>query len=484
MSSFSMKYSDEFVQNLVRLRDDNGLTFVEIAARLEAPVSSVKDLHRRFHERATKVKQPHSKIKGPDEVDPKTGIGTKEGTNEKTLISRHPMISTVQQLLDYCEVDQEIWKVEHYEVNAWPGWRSRKEVDLVWTGGSAEGYVRDHGDIALEQLVQVKAWLVRISPIAIFPHIQPIKSNLTFERPEITVEGNLSQSLVIADLHVGFRRDSDTFNQLYPFHDRRCMDLILKLALLIKPDRIDIIGDKLDLPDWTNRFVRSPDMTMITQPALIELHWWLNKLRSLLPNADINVLEGNHEKRMRDAIATHLPAAYGLKPATKLEAFPTLSVPNLLGLEELGINWVEGYPTEGGTWLGDGIEEEHGTMARKSPGATAGAMVRDRETSSIFGHIHRPELASKMMRTRAGLRPVQSICPGCACLVDGSVPGHNPRNQDWIQGVAIVWFNELATTYDVNLITIHDGIAVYDGALIYGEDPIEELRESYPDWGF
>lgn len=67
------------------------------------------------------------------------------------------------------------------------------------------------------------------------------------------------------------------------------------------------------------------------------------------------ILDGNHEKQQRDAIKTHMVAAYKLRAADELDLPPALSVSKLLALHELGIEWRGGYPDEE-YWLHDGFQ--------------------------------------------------------------------------------------------------------------------------------
>ncbi|GAG00041.1 unnamed protein product, partial [marine sediment metagenome] len=265
----------------------------------------------------------------------------------------------------------------------------------------------DSGSIATSQLVRVFARLVRRHPIPVFPHVQPIQATTVYERPiPAYFDGSVKTTLVLADAHVGFRRTGRGLTRLDPFHDREAMDTAYRVALAVHPDEIVVLGDKLDLPDWTVRFHREPDIRLVTQPALIELHWYLARIRAMLPRTRIVYLAGNHEKRFSTMLEAHIPAAYKLKSVDDLDGWDAFSIPKLLDLDGLGVEYIAHYP-QGSYFISPELETEHGSTARKGQGDTSRSIMRDRSNSVFSGHIHRPELVSKVDRRGGVNTPIQ-----------------------------------------------------------------------------
>ena len=110
--------------------------------------------------------------------------------------------------------------------------------------------------------------------------------------------------------------------------------------------------------------------------------------------------------------------------------------------------------------------------------------MRDRGNSVFSGHIHRPELVSKIDRRGGVHRPIQAVCPGCLCKLDGSVPGHDPKRQDWAHGVGVVRSHGLSGFWNAELHRILDGITIVGGELIQGQDYTEQLQADFGDYGF
>jgi hypothetical protein len=431
-------------------------------------------------------KETFEHVRAEDEESEEIEVGkvySSETTNTKAVAVVHPTIHTLDGLLDYCKVDLDEWVVERHLVNGWPGWRGDKKIDLKWKKGTMSGMVKDTGDITQQQLIQVKAWLIRKKPVPIFPHLQAVESAVKHKSVPLSMEKLGSRKeLLIADPHFGFRWDRG--RSLSPFHSRSALDITLQLSQVMHPDVIRILGDTMDLGLWTDKYLREPDMSLTTQPGFIEAHWWLAQLRAQHPDIPIVVYMGNHDKRMPVMTSKHLKAAYELRPADRLDGFPVLSVPYLLGFESLGIEWVDGYPEDASDWISDSTEVEHGTITRTGIGDTGKAILDGRTTSVFYGHKHTPETSTKVIKLRNRRYPIQAICPGCLCKTNGEVPGHNRKTTHWVQGIGEVFVDEDQWLFNYNGTIIHEGQAFYRGTLFTARDRVEEIRATYPGWGF
>lgn len=438
-----------------RLKHVEHLTWRQIMERTGLSHDAARDRYRRYARRLEREAegQPLSKppvIVAPPAQEGVTDVGSGNAREIETASTR---ITTLEQLLDACRVDLDVWAVERYVINKW-------EV-------GAKGPT---GEIVIEPLFQVKAWLARKFPEAIQPVIQPVTIAAlprTTPQPE---SGGLKIALIVPDLQVGFSREV-MHGKLTPFHDRRAVDAVLQIAAEIQPDETHVIGDGLDFSGWSDKFIARPEFTFTTQPALIEMAWLLNHLRAHTTGR-MTYIEGNHELRPEKQLITHLIAAYGLRSADNLIAPAILSVDNLLGLTRMGVEYIGNYP-DGEVWLNDTTRIVHGDKVRSQPGQTSAALVRDSNETVIYGHIHRKEMATKTIAFRGGSRTVTAYCPGCLCHVDGRVPG-SKRTDQWQQGAAVVYFD--AHVASIVPIDINDGRAMYQGKIYTGRDYVDDLR--------
>jgi len=374
-------------------------------------------------------------------------------------------IGTLAQLIEACDVDLDVWRVRDWSVKAWDGYAKKERADITWRGGAIdEGYVKKLG-IETKTLYSVHASFIRRELVAVQPTIQPIVCPVTFEPPAGPGDADLVRTLVLADPHFWFRQWRGVQQ---PIHDTRALDIALQIADEAQPDRVDVLGDLLDMTDWTSKFVRSPEYCGQTQAALRAAYEWLYQIRSLLPDAEIRLYEGNHEARMRDALLTHLPVAYGLKAVDELDLPPALSLPKLLALHQLQIEWVGDYPDELG-WLNDVIRLSHGDQTSSVPGGTARNMISESTVTHIFGHIHRREWVSQTLHTRHGQRVIEGFCPGCLCHVDGRVPA-SKGELNWQQGLAVVDYEPVGTHKAIVPIAIEQGAALWNGRRFVGDD--------------
>jgi hypothetical protein len=188
------------------------------------------------------------------------------------------------------------------------------------------------------------------------------------------------------------------------------------------------------------------------------------------PDAHIVLIEGNHDRRMEKFIMINTASAWGLKRANA-EELPVMSIPYLLRLDEIGVEYIDAYPA-GAYWLSETLRAIHGTKVR-SNGSTAAAYTNDTpHISTIFGHVHRQELQSRTVFDRSG--PIKSVAvsPGCLCKVDGSVPSVNGSTkidgtaakhyENWQQGVTVVTIDEDGKEF-FELVQINDGVAYFRG---------------------
>ena len=196
------------------------------------------------------------------------------------------------------------------------------------------------------------------------------------------------------------------------------------------------------------------------------------ELRAIAPEAEIRLIEGNHDVRVQKSIIRNAKEAFGLRRAgTTPKDWPVLSIPFLLRLDELGIEYIGGYPA-GITWVNDNLACIHGLKVRSSS-STAKAVVDDERGSIIFGHVHRLETEYKTVRTRHGEKTRFAASAGCLCRIDGAVPsmksGIDPMGrplqtwENWQQGMVFVDYVPGDGGYNLNPVYINRGTAWFWG---------------------
>ncbi len=210
------------------------------------------------------------------------------------------------------------------------------------------------------------------------------------------------KSIIANDFHGQFR-DKATCKLLFQFIKRE------------KPDTIVLNGDVVDFYS-ISKFDKDPGRKEDLQDELNDCYNLLVGFCDAAPKTRIVMIEGNHEARLRKYLRSKAPA---------LATLDALHIESLLGLEELGIEYVKD-----GIWLGD-LFVYHGSLIRSKAGYTAHAELLKNGCSGISGHSHRD--AKAPVRHRGG-----QLCwweNACMCDLD---PEYVKGIANWTQGWSVV----------------------------------------------
>ena len=241
-------------------------------------------------------------------------------------VSRRTVIGKIADLLERQNIDvDEIGQIQR--INVWQGMVKNDDgeaeaVDLVgvqinpsWAEGPEWPVVQP------------------VTPAIVKP--RHVKRN----RPE-----EIRKTVLLPDPQIGYLKDHNT-NELVAMHDENVMDIGIQIIEDVRPDTIINMGDYLDMSEWSSKFVVYPEFQHTTQPALVRGHQYLAQQRASAGNdAKLILLGGNHDDRLGLAVAKNAKAALRLRRADEPEGWPVLSVPNLLALDTLGVEYVGGYP--------------------------------------------------------------------------------------------------------------------------------------------
>lgn len=282
--------------------------------------------------------------------------------------------------------------------------------------------------------------------------------------------GSFWLAIKCADTQIGFRRFDDGTTE--PFHDQQAMDLFVEVCRLHQPDKIQILGDFLDLPSQ-GRFAKEASFARTTQMAIDAGYRFLASLRGVCPDAMIILIEGNHDKRLQTFVEVNTAEAFGIRRAD-MDELPVMSVPYLLRLDELDVRYEDAYPSAA-DWDNKDTRNIHGTRAN-SQGSTTSQYIKEIPSINTWAaHTHRTEITYKTTIGSYGrANESYSANPGCLCRTDGAVPsvkgaihsdGKSARVvEDWQQGFGFNWFTEDESWPSVY--RIRDGRTIIDGKVI------------------
>lgn len=136
---------------------NSNYSYKEMADKLGITVNAVK-------KRIARLKKQDRDIKDVKiDNNPSQNSISKEFDKDKcTINSKSDRLRTVEDVLEYAEIDTSIWEVERVKMNTWEMPRKNKKVDLKWKDGSCNGTVTDEGDFHIAKMWQITITLKKI----------------------------------------------------------------------------------------------------------------------------------------------------------------------------------------------------------------------------------------------------------------------------------------------------------------------------------
>ena len=297
--------------------------------------------------------------------------------------------------------------------------------------------------------------------------IKPVK-----RRQSPALLSGWKHAVLLPDPQIGFRKVGD---DLIPMHDERAIDVALKVLAAVQHDvgvdQVVNLGDFLDLTEQS-RFQQEPAFVQTTQPSIDYGSTFLAQQRATAPDAEMVLLEGNHDKRMQNFTIVNAAASFGIRKANAPESWPVMSLPYLLRCDEIDVHYIDAYPA-GEYWINNKLRAIHGHKVRSS-GSTANLYTKDFPgISTVFGHTHRVEMHHRTVHDRKGPIRTYAASIGCLCRVDGAVPSYGSGVgidgkpveywEDWQQAVGVVTYkDDEAADHRLQIIQIQDGKAIYN----------------------
>jgi hypothetical protein len=308
-----------------------------------------------------------------------------------------------------------------------------------------------------------------------WPVVQPGAVGKLEWNPSSEPVGEFAQRVFfIPDIQIGYYRNIVTM-KLEPFHDLAAIDCMLQMLRDFRPTRVVILGDFLDCASLS-RYLQVPEFQLTLQPSIYYGTALLQKARELAgPDCEFDFLEGNHERRVAEMIAINAKSAYGLRRGTDTpEAWPVLSIQNLLCFDALRIRCSTPYPS-GQVWVTSKLVAQH-----QDPKST------DIRATIIHGHQERRKNDSRTVHYQHGSETYDTWCfPGLGRIDDvaeptqlqrTSVPSDRTRkNANQGLGVAYVF---KSGSFHIEPVKIERGFGVLAGKPYQGRAlSAKRLRE-------
>lgn len=225
------------------------------------------------------------------------------------------------------------------------------------------------------------------------------------DRTPYQIDGPASV-LVLPDIHV-------------PYHDMTAVQVALAWGKKRKPTHILLNGDFIDF-----EAVSAWDGDPADRNLKVELDTakeMLRHIRSVFPKQPIIYKEGNHDERLRKYIWKHAPELSGL---------PSITLPELLEFDEIGITCVGDKKKVRLGALTVFHGHEYRTPMTNPVNPARGLFLRA-ITSSLCSHYHQ---RSEHSEPTADGKLITTWSTGCLCQLS---PNYQPYGK-WCHGFAFV----------------------------------------------
>jgi UDP-2,3-diacylglucosamine pyrophosphatase LpxH len=208
-----------------------------------------------------------------------------------------------------------------------------------------------------------------------------------------------------------------------PFHDEKCLELILKFLEWFKPDAHIRTGDWHDF--WAISKFRKDPRRLDRYNLQSELDCGekiLVQQHEVSPNTKELWGEGNHDIRLQNYLFDNQSALSYLR---------CLHLPRLIGLDKVNAGY---FNLDDGVMLNGIYNGRHGELVRKFAGYSAKAHMDKHGGNGIHGHTHRMSHYTK--RNRSGIYGWAEN--GCLCTLNPEYISY----PDWQQGFSVqTWFS-------------------------------------------
>jgi hypothetical protein len=313
-----------------------------------------------------------------------------------------------------------------------------------------------------------------------WPVVQPATpARITYgKRPKPRTDG-LAVTGLLPDVQIGYWRDVDT-GVLTPMHDGPAIDVAMQIMQAVNPWRIVQLADYLDLAEMSSKFAPHPEFANTTQASIFYGHNLMGECRVIVgPDGEVYMLDGNHDDRLGRMVLNNAKAALRLRKATDPPAsWPALSVPSLLALDEIGVQFIPGYPAAS-LKLADGNGIQTPLYATHERGLDVVKAARAQRQSYVQGHTHRVAHHSETYDLDGGAVEVEVFSLGSLCRNDGGVPSTKgainhrgvpiKRMESWQHAVGVLTVDE-GGGWDVQVVRIREGRAIWQGQ-VFTADP-------------
>jgi len=320
-------------------------------------------------------------------------------------------------------------------------------------------------------VLQVANWRFRATFARAYAAMSPgLADRPPMPRIQLTEPRDVLTVVQVPDMQIGYLW-TDHHTYLDPFHDRVALDALVEFVRRESPDVLHLAGDNLDLCAM-GTYERDPRTDQTLSQALREYRWWVERFREAAPHARIVMTPGNHEARWKRTIWRSNPQLVSMVPDPMRWLLIDADNPHGCRLGNVGVEMPGDYDTPAYLWDG-ALMLAHGQSIKPDK-------IAERTDARIVlhGHTHKLHATPSTIRTARGPRTKYVASGGCACRLDGAVPGVS-LSPDWQQGTVVARWEPRNERVAVTAYPIDRGsMLTAPGGPITGRDRSVEIAEA------
>ena len=246
-----------------------------------------------------------------------------------------------------------------------------------------------------------------------FPSLDEWKPIPEPKKPK-RAKGEPEKIIVVSDQHA-------------PFHSKSNHRLLCQFLEDEQPDWIICAGDLLDFPDVSrHRTIPGDKFDASVNECLQAGFEVLADYRNAAPDAQIDLLPGNHDVRLAHRIIDQAEKVWNITAAN--DDVPALSLRRLLHLDYLHIGYVDETDWKRAKIaINSRLTVRHGYSTKKHPGP---ALLAALSGSTIQGHSHRASTFYSTTHGHDGPEYRVAAETGCLCEIDEGL-GYAGDEADW-----------------------------------------------------
>ena len=217
-----------------------------------------------------------------------------------------------------------------------------------------------------------------------------------------------------------------------PFQDPEAIKPAFDFVGEMQPEQL-VIDEVIDFYS-ISKFCKDPKRKLNLQKDLDSAAKILKRIRCILPNTRIIMVESNHDERL---------TKYLNSKAEELSQLRALKFESLMGLKALEIEYKVDY-------IHKHVLFKHGDMVKTRSGDTANAELSKEGVSGVTGHTHRLAMIYKTLRGGAFVW----VEGGCLCKIKNIEYIDGTAN--WQQGISMFTFERYSNHFRAEVLPIID----------------------------